>query len=235
MEGEGVKIHNCLQGSEEWLNIRRGLPTASKFREIITSARGDLSKSAPGYMAELLAETYDTDLVNTDVDMTGFEGNRWTDRGTALEPDARAKFEEITGYTVKEVGFVTRDAEDAGCSPDGLAYEGEVCDGGLEIKCPAPKTHVLYIEKGELPGSYKQQVHGSMAITGLNVWYFMSYCPGIQPLLLEVKRSAYTDAVERALNGFVADYAKYKAKMSPRLNPSARGALLPDAATQSPW
>ena len=48
-------IHNVAQGTQKWLDLRKGIPTCSRFDEIVTPA-GELSKSAPKYMQHLLAE-----------------------------------------------------------------------------------------------------------------------------------------------------------------------------------
>ena len=70
------------------------------------------------------------------------------------------------------------------CSPDGLVGE----DGGLEIKCPLIHTHVEYLLDGKLPTKYVQQVQGSMLISGRKWWDFMSYYPGLKPLVVRVER-----------------------------------------------
>lgn len=201
------------QGSEEWFGLRKGRPTASRFKDIITAARGDLSKSARKYMVELIGECYN--------DAQEFGGNHATDRGTALEPEAREAFEAETGLKVDCVGFCTRDDEIVGCSPDGLVRSALSDDhaAGLEIKCPYPKTHVGYILDGGLPDAYKQQVHGSMAVTGLDRWHFWSYCPGMASFHLEVERDDYTAQVESALDGFLVDYAAFSAEVRPLLAP----------------
>ena len=107
-------IHEkVIQGSDAWFALRRGRPTASRFKDIITAQKGDLSKSSPAYIAELIGECFVPDWID-------FAGNKFTDRGTELEPVARKAFEEHTGDKTTEVGFVTRADEVVGCSPDGL-------------------------------------------------------------------------------------------------------------------
>ena len=92
-----------------------------------------------------------------------------------------------------------------GGSPDGL-----ICDSsgrfnaGLEIKCPLPHNHSDIFWSGVLPTKYKPQVHASMAITGLRSWWFMSYCPGEQPLVVKATWNAYTDLVKSELNHFIS-------------------------------
>jgi len=44
------------QGTPEWFSARLGIPTASRYKDIVTPARGDKSKSYMTYLYELLAE-----------------------------------------------------------------------------------------------------------------------------------------------------------------------------------
>ena len=211
-----MHIHNCIQQSEEWFAIRKGRPTASQFKKIITPAKGELSKQADKYIIELIAECFCPTYA-------AFIGNNWTDRGNELEPEARKAFEDHTGLFVEQVGFVTQGDNGAwkhavGCSPDGLLKNdaGEYV-AGLEIKCPSPTTHVEYVLNGVLPDEYKPQVHGSLAVTGLPRWHFWSYYPGMQPLHVVVERDSYTDKLTAALDKFLIDYGAAREKAIPKL------------------
>lgn len=205
-----MKIYRDLtQGTPEWLAIRKGRPTASRFSEIIT-ATGLPSKSADGYMRELIAECFCPDFVS-------WRGNADTERGQELEPEARVAFSNATGLTLDIVGFVIADDGTCGCSPDSLILGGSGHIAGVEIKCPTPKTHVGYVLDGVLPDVYKQQVHGSMAITGLDTWHFWSYFPGLKPLHVVVHRDGYTDKVAVLLAAFVRDYKAAMSAAIPKL------------------
>jgi putative phage-type endonuclease len=191
-----MKIYrDIIQGSDEWLAIRKGRPTASRFSEIIT-ATGLPSKSSEPYIRELIAECFCPDFAS-------WGGNSATERGVELEPEAREAFAKHTGLTLEQVGFVISDDGVCGCSPDSLVVGNQA---GVEIKCPAPKAHVSYVLDGVLPDTYKQQVHGSMAITGLSEWHFWSYFPGLRPLHVIVKRDDYTAKLEDTLRSFVTRY-----------------------------
>ncbi len=187
------------QGSEEWLNARKGRATASEFDKIIT-ATGRESKQAEAYMRKLARECYIDDPMT-------FMGNKYTDWGHEHEPAARELFTELKGIEVEEVGFVISDKlQVVGCSPDGLIRGGDDYVAGFETKCPQVDTHVDYLLDGVLPPKYRLQVHGSMAVTGLDTWWFMSYFPGLKPLIVEVKRDDFTALVEDRLEQFVLDY-----------------------------
>jgi len=135
-------------------------------------------------------------------------------RGINLEPYAKEEFERITRMKVDEVGFCSSRDYQVGVSPDGKIFGFNT---GWETKSPDPHVHIKYFDKGELPEQYAPQVHGSMAVTGAESWWFMSYCPrwrwredlkeieilsgGLPPLLLEIGRDETT---ERYLDGFNA-------------------------------
>jgi len=199
-------IHNMPQGSPEWLLFRKAKPSASNFKRIITAAKAELSKGADEYICELIGEAFVPDWVYWD-------GNKATERGTALEPEARTAFGNHTGLLVKEVGFVTRDDGVIGCSPDGLLYDDtDKLIAGLEIKCPSPKEFASYQLDGVLPEQYKQQVHGGMAVTGLDQWHFFAYFPGLRPFHLIVQRDEYTEKLSDALDTFLGKYQTAYAK-----------------------
>ena len=135
-----MQVHNVEQGTEEWHNLRLGVPTASRFSDIITPSKGDLSKSADKYMNELIAE-------KITLQREQFKMTDWMERGNELEAEARDVYSFLSDNEVTEVGFITNDDGTIGASPDGLIGK----DGGLEIKCPKASTMVKYLDKNILP------------------------------------------------------------------------------------
>jgi hypothetical protein len=205
-----VIYKDLIQGSDEWMQIRKGHPTASNFDRIITAKTGELSKSSRDYIRELIGECFCPEFQY-------FTGNKFTERGKELEPEARDAFAAETGLAVHQVGFCLSDDGVSGCSPDGLIMENGIYVAGVEIKCPSPKVHVGYVLDGVLPDDYKQQVHGSMAVTGLNEWHFWSYFPGMRHFHLVVKRDEYTEKLSQSLRLFVDQYKASHAIAIPRL------------------
>jgi len=198
-------IHeNLIQGSEEWFQKRKGRATASQAKMILTPT-GRLSASRIKYIWRLAAECVVDDPLE-------FAGNKYTDWGNDHEAEARALFEKLRRLTVHEVGFCTREDGVIGFSPDGLIKDSDGIDGawegGLEIKCPSRDKHVEYVMAGELPSEYKLQVHWSLAASGLNSWWFMSYFPGLAPLIIMVERDEFTETVKDAQDDFLIDYAR---------------------------
>lgn len=135
--------------------------------------------------------------------------NFWMQRGIDLELEAKEVFQEHSGLTVEEVGFIKIDGILAGCSPDGLIGD----DALLEIKVPAPETHLQYLLDGVLPERYKLQVHMQLAITQRKRCHFWSYneTKGVSPLHVVVERDYFT---EKVLNGLIRFDKEYKKTLS---------------------
>jgi len=167
-----MKIINVEQRSPEWYACRLGVPTASNFDKIVTM-KGDPSKQAEKYMFKLAGEK-----------VSGACEESYTNgamqRGIELEDEARQLYQIINGVEVEQVGFCLADGY--GCSPDGL-----VEDGLIEIKCPSIAVHVGYLLDNKLPSDYFQQVQGQLLVTGRKWCDFVSYYPGIKPLIVRVE------------------------------------------------
>lgn len=192
-------ILDVKQGEPEWFAARCGIPSASVFDKILTT-KGDLSKSSQKLLYQLAGER-----------ITGEKEEGYTNgamqRGIELEPEARALFQLITGKEVAEVGICYHDErKDRSCSPDGLVETGMTLMEGLEIKCPSLAVHVEYLLGNKLPTAYFQQVQGSLYITGLERWHFLSYYPGIKPFHIVVERDdIWIAKLSKALDNFVAE------------------------------
>ena len=188
-----MKILDFEQGSEEWFKARLGIPTASRFKDIVTPSKGDKSKSYKSYMYELIAEK----LTNEKED---FFKTEWMQRGNEVEPLARASYEFIHEVKVKEVGIILNDAQTIGASPDGLI--GDI--GGIEIKCPKPSTMVKYMINGNLPLEYKTQVMGSLWISEREWWDFLAFHPSMDFFEVRVYRDEeYIKNMAQHINDFV--------------------------------
>lgn len=130
--------------------------------------------------------------------------------GKELEPYARVRYEEITGYKVTECGFIEHESGGWGCSPDGLIYldgggfietdtERDKPEWGVEIKCPLFETHMEWLEDGVLPECHMIQVHTCLAVTGFDRWDFFSFYPGEADFHFPVYREKFTDQLEQGL------------------------------------
>lgn len=197
-----MKTHHCEQGSPEWFALHVGKLTAGSLDQLISPKRfevkrGDAQKTL---VARKLAEWW-----RGEPDADTFK-NFATENGLIREPNAIGAFELETGMEVKRVGFIETDNGAYGCSPDGIIVNvpGRA---GLEIKCPAIGTHVRYLLAGGVPPEYAPQVWGSLYVTGLPQWWFMSYAVGFPPLIVKVEPDEQKEAaIKEALEAFSLDF-----------------------------
>lgn len=132
-------VHNVEQNSKEWYDLRCGMPTASRIKELFTAANKvpkDVTKTMLTYAAELAADTVAGFPLSQE---EGFQGNYATQRGHDLEGAARDEYTFIANAEVTQIGYVTDDDQIVGCSPDSLVGS----NGLLEIKCLLAKAHTL--------------------------------------------------------------------------------------------
>jgi len=161
-------IHDMQQGTVEWHEVRRGKFTASEFGDLF------MGKSTKGY----------NNLINRVVfeRMTGeiaeSFSNGWTERGKALEPEAREAYEMQTFNKVHQIGFMELD-EWIGCSTDGLIGE----NGIVSIKCPKYSTLIDYHLSGKIPPEYAWQMQGELWISERAWCDFYVWHPKMKPLL----------------------------------------------------
>jgi len=191
-------IHNCMQGSDEWLMLRLGLPTASQFNQFVSAIgkyrEGKMPKS---YMAQLIAE----DIVTADFDDYS---STWMERGNALEAEAIAEYEIDHNVTCQRVGCIENDG--AICSPDALVGN----EGLLEVKCPMAKTLILHLMGGDqvVPADYIVQAHGQLVVSGRQWIDLKIYHPEIDKALeIHTERNEFTQQVAEHLARFKTDLA----------------------------
>lgn len=205
--------HNVQQGSKAWLSLRAGIPTASQFDRIFTSG-GDKPVGQPvsgearrNYLNELISER-----------ILGEPGEQfistWMGRGMELEKAAVQFYEFQQDQPTEVIGFVTNDAGTIGASPD--RFVG--ANGQLEIKVPAPHTHVGYMLGYKSVGKkYRAQVQGQLWITGREWSDTLSYHPDMPPALIRYERDEeYIAGLAEAVNIFSADLEREWAELSLR-------------------
>ena len=171
-----VREIDIQQGSDEWLDLRKGVLTASKICKCFTS-KGAISKAGIKTVAKiLLSEHFEVDEPVL---------SSWAmERGNSLEVEAREMMSFIIGEEITQSGFYLNQSLNIGCSPDGMIDKNI----GLEIKCPLAKKHVDNLIEGVVPPEYVAQVQFSMFVTGLTKWYFCSYYPNMKPLIVLVEK-----------------------------------------------
>lgn len=192
-----MKTIACDQYSPEWWTARRGIPTASEFGSILTAKTMKLAAASETYICRLIGDTFDL----------GYGQNESycspaMHKGLANEPESRRYYQMVASKDVQQVGFCLTDDDRFGCSPDGLVGD----DGVLELKNPSAHTHVGWLLAGGLPDEHRAQVHGELIVTGRAWADFLSYAPGLPPLLVRVTPDKYTEALSAALETFWTRY-----------------------------
>ncbi len=191
------------QGSPEWFEARIGKATASRVTDILATIKTGEAITRRNYRMQLVCER-----------LTGLKEEGYTnshmERGTLLEPLARASYEVIKGLMVDEVGFVPHPTiEMAGASPDGLVG----FDGLIEIKCPTAGNHIDTILSKEAPKKYISQMQFQMACTGRAWCDFVSYCPevgaNLELFIVRVMRDdEYIAETEKAIIAFLNEVSE---------------------------
>lgn len=198
-----MKTFEVIQRSENWHEVRKGVPTASRFDMILTAVQGKPAAAQETLINQLLAES----IMPPDQGLIKNVITEEMQQGMVLEAEARCRY-ELGGYTaglpVTEVGFLMHDSGLYGGSPDALV--GDV--GGLELKCPTAVTQIGYIRSGVLPNEYKCQVHGYLCVTGRAWWDFFAYARNLPIFTIRIVRDEFTHKLEKELLNFAAKYRK---------------------------
>ncbi|MGE8143085.1 lambda exonuclease family protein [Novosphingobium sp. NPDC080210] len=219
-----IKIHDdVIQGSDEWLQMRCGLITASEVKLLLTPTlkRADNDKSR-AHIWELAAQRISNYVEPTFVtdDML---------RGHEEEFYARQLYSEKYA-PVEEVGFVTNDGFGftIGCSPDGLVG----ADGMVEIKSRRQKyqiqTIVEHWRDGTPPSDYLLQVQTAMLVTDRAWCDLISYSGGLPMIPMRIERdhkigAAILEACEAAeakISEIIEDF--FAAVEARKLHPTER-------------
>jgi hypothetical protein len=201
-----LQIFDVEQNSPEWMIARCGIVTASTFAKVLAQGKdGGASVGRRDLMLKLAGE-----ILTGEPAPEGYR-NADMDRGHELEPEARALY-ALRYQTPTRVGFIRNGRK--GASPDSLVG----ANGGLEIKCAIPSVQIDRLLKGKLPPEHVAQVQGSLWVSEREHWDFMSYCPGLPPLVIRVARdepyiaklAAAVDAFNDELDSIVASIRTYQ-------------------------
>lgn len=201
------------QGSSEWFAARLGRVTASRISDVLMKPT---TAGYQNYRAQLVCER-----------LTGQPTETFTSaamqHGTDTEPQARAVYTMTTGNSVDEVGFIPHPEIDmAGASPDGLIG----ADGGLEIKCPQPATHIKTLTGAAIDRKYILQMQWGMACTGREWWDFVSFSPALpdemQMFCTRVERDdEQISEITEAVTEFLAEVDALCAKLTTQYGKAA--------------
>lgn len=197
-------IVDCEQNSPEWIAARAGIVTASNFACLLMKGRGGgPSETRRKYLYDLAGERL------TGQSSEGWGGNKHTERGHAMEPDARKLYAFTSDNKPMPVGFMKRG--NVGASPDSLVGD----DGLLEIKTKLPRLQLEVLEANAVPEEHLAQLQGQLWVSGRSFVDFVSYWPGL-PLF--VKRVERDEKYIASLAGAVAAFEAELVELVDRFN-----------------
>ena len=161
---EPIIIYDVEQGSQEWLDLRCGKITGSKFSDILAKGAGLVREK---YLTQLAIERITNEPIKMDFKSAAMV------KGSEDEYLAREHYEFENDVDSVQVAFVYHPKiNNAGCSPDSLINN----DGMLEIKCPNSVTHINYLLSKKIPSAYLKQMYWQLACTGREWVDWVTYC-----------------------------------------------------------
>ncbi len=189
------------QGSEQWLQARCGLLTASEMKLILTPTLKVASNDKErAHLYELLSQRI-TKYVEPHYisdDML---------RGHEDEVDARIAYSEHHAEVSTDVAFMTNDrwGFTIGYSPDGLVGD----DGAIECKSRRQKFQVQTICEGGLPVDYLMQHQTGLLVSEREWIDFISYSGGLPMYVHRVwPDDVIREAIVNAAGAFEARLAE---------------------------
>lgn len=201
-----IEVFDCAQGSPEWFDCRKGIPTASEFHKLLMRGvkKGDESKTRRRYMLELIGER-----------MTGQPRDTYSsfhmERGKEMEAEACKLYAMLEDAELQTVGFIRRD-EKAGCSPDRLVGG----DGLLQIKTMMPPL-LLDLHLTTAPEEYTEhdcQLYGELWISEREWTDLLVYWPGIKPYRKRLYRDeTKIKSIELGVEMFLSEMLETMSKL----------------------
>lgn len=152
------RLVDIAQGTSEWLDWRNQGLGASDALAIMGE---NPWKSRERLLKEKLNEL-------------SFWQNDAMRRGIELEPEARRRYEQMTGIKVRPVCLESTQFDWLRASIDGLAHDGSSV---VEIKC-GESVYRHAASKRQVPQYYLGQLQHILAVTGLPRIDFWCYLPG---------------------------------------------------------
>jgi hypothetical protein len=196
------------QLSETWYELRRGLPTASKFAHVLAGGEGRMRDQ---YLRRLAGEIVSGETAETFRNLS-------MDRGREMEPAARAYYERTHLVDLKPVGFIRRTLRSpfpgtdcvVGASPDAQVGPRK----GLEIKTMLPELLFEVKQRGAagFPSEHRAQTQGTMLVADWDEVDLLLFYDGRKgPMALKftvVRDDAYIARLRDELEKFSYDLRK---------------------------
>jgi exodeoxyribonuclease (lambda-induced) len=182
----------AIQGTQEWLQARSGVITASRISDAISVLQRKSGSKNPG------DPTNESDKYAYEVAFERISGVPYAapikaftlERGHTLEPVARMLYEERTGNLAMESGIVLSDDRKFGYSTDGFLNDDR---GIIEIKCPVDTVKIMDMLTTGDTSEYDHQIQFGLFLTGRAYCDFIQYVPALE----SVGRDLYVKRIER--------------------------------------
>lgn len=185
-----VEFFDCEQGSPEWFELRRGIPTASCFSHILAKGQGKMRK---GYLNRLAAEIVSGECLETYI-------NGDMRRGQEREEEDRKGYAFDHDIEPVRIGFAKNGG--IGCSPDALIGE----DGVLELKSVRGDLLIDFLDRNEFPPEYKAQCQGNLFVLEREWIDLRCSWRGMPPFEIRMKRDEnYISMLASEISLFLAD------------------------------
>lgn len=197
---------DVAQNTDEWLELRRGMLTASTIGQLITPAKLQVANNpdSRALTATLAAER-----------ITGWTADNYVsfDMQRGHDDEVRAvEFYAAHRAPTHHCGFMVRafDGCKLGFSPDALVGD----DGFVEVKSRVPKKQVPVVLSGGVPAEHMAQIQAGLAVSGRDWCDYISWSGGMAFWPVRVYpdpdwQAAILDAAlaaEKAITQMVTDY-----------------------------
>lgn len=189
------------QGSEAWLAARRGVITASRFKD----CRDRLKNGNPSKVCELYAMDVARERLG------GMAAQKFQNAamrmGTEQEPLARMAYESSTGEIVQEAGFITTDDRLFGASVDGFVGD----HGIVEIKTLVSSDTLFTVVSGDI-SAYVDQCNGALWLLNRQWVDLVLWVPDMRKFTVQrIERDeAVIEALEADLMAFAGMVSKHE-------------------------
>ena len=192
-----------VQGTEEWLQLRAGIVTASEFSQVLAKGKGKTKEGEPKesktrrtLMLKKAGERITGDPMDT-------YSNKHMERGTEQEGVARDLYVVHSGNVVTECGFMKNG--NVGCSPDGLISD----DGLVEIKSRLAHIQADSLLKDAVPRENIAQIQGGLWISQRKYLDYVSYCPGMPLFIKRIEPDLiYQENLKQELQAFETELSE---------------------------
>ena len=198
---ELVEFFDCPQGSEEWMTLRRGIPTASTFRVLMREGKdGEDSKTRTDLLYSIAGERM------SGITEESFKSAAMS-RGHEMEPMLRNYYKRTNfDAEVEQIGFVRRTIVTplgrkivVGASPDAILAPKK----GLEIKTLKPTLLIPHIKNGTFPLMHRAQLQGTMMVCDWDEMVLLLGYKGMPPLAFTLERDeAYIKRLREEIEKF---------------------------------